>query len=118
MCDKAAMLEEFPCLSLKWMSQWIHPPPESLCANICVMRHTSIKPSGCLMIFFFSFLASSHIEVHPQGSGVHKLTSCPQIHTPTSATSGLPLIACVKGPLVLLGCRLFVVTLLLAKPDL
>lgn len=67
----AAMLEEFPCCSLKRMSQWIQPQPESLYANICVMRHTGIKPSASLRyMYIFSsylyFLASNHIEVHPQ----------------------------------------------------
>lgn len=46
----AALLEEFPCCSLKRMSQ---PQPESLGANICGMRLASIKPSGCRMIFYF-----------------------------------------------------------------
>lgn len=96
----AAVLEEFPCCSLKRMSQWVQPQPESLRANICVMRHTSIQLSGCLMIFyffffFFLFLANSPIEVHPQGSGVHQLTSCPQIHTAVSETSTLPLHPCL-----------------------
>lgn len=121
MCDKAlaAVLEEFPCCSLKRMIQWVQPQPESLHANICVMKHTSIKSSSLSNNFSSClFLASSHTEVHPQGSGVHWPTSRSQIHTPTSATSVLPLVAFVQGLLVLLGCRLFVVTLLLAKPDL
>lgn len=63
-------------------------------------------------------LAGRHAEVHPQGSSMHRPTLRPQIHTPTHATSVLPLVARVKGLLVLLGCRVFVAKLLPANPDL
>lgn len=112
----AAFSEEFPLLlPEERMSQWIQPQPESLHTNICVMRHTRIKPSGCPPMFLFLFLASSHAEVNAGGSGVHKLTLRPQSHTPTNATTVLPRVARVKGLLVLLGCRLFVVELFPAK---
>lgn len=125
MCDKApgCFSRGIPLLlPEKRMSQWIQPQPESLHTNICVMRHARIKPSGCPpMVFFFvgfSFLASSHADVNAGGRGVHKLTLRPQSHTPTNATSVLPRVARVKGPLVLLGCRLFVVKLFPANLDL
>lgn len=65
----------------------------------------------------FPWLAVTLKFIH-KGSGVHRLTLRPQIHIPTHAASVLPLVARVKGLLVLLGCRLFVAKLLPANPDL